>query len=95
MSLFRRRINRDYVPLSLIAACLVIWLSAKPWQTQEAIAIAGDIVKVCFGGILGYLAKDAIDKPQREESETAIADLSAENQQLKDEIEALKQVNGI
>ncbi len=94
-----KRIDRDYVPHFLITACLVIWLSSKPWASSDAAAIAGDIVKVCFGGILGYLAKDVIRRPQAEASETGdnamVDNLLAENQKLIDELNALKQVNGL
>lgn len=55
------KIDRDLIPIALITACIVIWLSSKPWAHTDAIQIAGDIVKVSFGGVLGYMVKSALD----------------------------------
>lgn len=53
----------DFLPIFIVTAILVIWLSTKPWEnTSLSLPLAGDIVKVGMGGILGYLAKGFVDK---------------------------------
>jgi hypothetical protein len=50
---------RDYVPIVLIVAVLIIWLSSQPWQNAESVSIAGDVVKVAVGAIAGYMVRDS------------------------------------
>lgn len=76
------KIDRDFIPLALIAALVVVWFSSKPWADATAIAIAGDALKVGLGGILGYLTKTSLT----EESEGYLQELEAENERLRAQV---------
>jgi hypothetical protein len=101
-----KRIDRDVIPLFLIGACLAIWLSSRPWLAPDAVAIAGDIIKVSFGGVIGYMVRTVIDtvdsalssnryptdtQPPMSDQQAQIDNLVAENQRLIDEINALRE----
>jgi hypothetical protein len=54
--------NIDYLGIFVVVAIMSIWLSSRPWENPVvSLPIAGDIVKVGMGGILGYLAKGIVD----------------------------------
>lgn len=71
---------KDLIPLSIIVAVIVIWLSSNPWQNPEAPVMAKDIALAGIGGIVGWMVK-----PQQSGGEK-IAALTEENEQLKRQI---------
>ena len=101
------KVDRDFIPLFLIAACVAIWFSANPWNSSEAIQIAGDILKVSFGGVLGYMVKTVVGTvpmedhyngappPQYHQDGDRVNQLLEENQRLNDELQKLKEFNGL
>lgn len=70
---------KDLIPLSIIVAVIVIWLSSNPWQNPEAPVMAKDIALAGIGGIVGWMVK-----PQS--GAEKIAALTEENEQLKRQI---------
>lgn len=87
------KIDRDFIPIVLIVALVVIWFSAKPWTDPQAIAIAGDVLKVGLGGVLGYMTKVTLDNSTS--SSEQVQKLQDENQRLLAELNALKEHNGL
>lgn len=69
---------KDIIPLAIIAAVIVIWLSSNPWQNPEAPLMAKDIALAGIGGIVGWMVK-----PSGAEQ---VAALTEENEQLKRQI---------
>ena len=56
----------EFLPIFVVTAIVVIWLSSKPWENPIAsLPIAGDVVKVGIGGILGYLTRQFVNKGDR------------------------------
>jgi hypothetical protein len=74
------KIDRDFIPLTLIAALVVIWLSTRPWNDPTAIAVAGDVLKVGLGGVLGYMTKSSLESADQEEY---LRELEEENERLQ------------
>jgi hypothetical protein len=75
---------KDLIPLSIIVAVIVIWLSSNPWQNPEAPVMAKDIALAGIGGIVGWMVK-----PQT--GGERIAALTEENEQLKRQISYMGQ----
>jgi hypothetical protein len=80
------KVDRDFVPVVLIAALVVVWLSAKPWEDATAIAIAGDILKVGLGGVLGYMTKGMGMAANPSGQEARMQELEMENAHLRAQI---------
>lgn len=89
------KIDRDFIPIVLIVALVVIWFSSKPWTDPQAIAIAGDVLKVGLGGVLGYMTKGIADGVDTTSSDGEVQKLQDENQRLSAELDALKEHNGL
>jgi len=69
---------KDFIPLAIIVAVVVIWLSSFPWQNPEASTFAKDIALAGIGGIVGWMVKPS--------GGDQIAALTEENEQLKRQI---------
>lgn len=70
---------KDVIPLAIIVAVIVIWLSSQPWQNPEAPLMAKDIALAGIGGIVGWMVKPQLGQEK-------IAALIEENEQLKRQI---------
>lgn len=65
-------IDEDWIPLTLICACVVIWVSAL-WNGDEKARIAGDIIQFGFGAVAGYMSRNKMaDKMSQLEKENKI-----------------------
>jgi hypothetical protein len=74
------QIDRDFIPLTLIAALVAIWLSTRPWNDPTAIAVAGDVLKIGLGGVLGYMTKSSLESADQEDY---LRELEEENERLR------------
>jgi hypothetical protein len=78
----------DFIALALLTLGLVVWLSSFPWNGGSgSVPIAGEVLKLIIPAIAGYMAKGIVDKG---ESNSDIDKLTAENQQLLQELNDLK-----
>ena len=83
-----KKTSSDFVALAVLALGAVVWLSSLPWNGGTgSTPIAGEILKLIVPAIAGYMAKGIVDKG---ESNSDIDKLTAENQQLLQELNDLK-----
>jgi hypothetical protein len=67
---------RDFIPISVIIAVTIIWLSSSPWGNPESVAMAKDIALAGISGIVGYMVRTVVGAYES-------AELLAENQRLR------------
>lgn len=67
------RIDEDWIPLSLVCSCVLIWGIAV-FNSPESTKIAGDVIQFGFGAVAGYMSRNKMAD--------RVAALERENQEM-------------